>query len=85
MNIIKIMHKIYMQLMKEIFYAKCGIICRENMLLYKYLYNEDAKKFAEIVKNRDKNMVDLICEKNVCFCGRVRRRLMFPSFVETDS
>ena len=30
------------------------------MLLYKYLYNEDAKKFAETVKNRDKNMVDFI-------------------------
>ncbi len=27
---------------------------------YKYLYNEDAKKFAEAVKNRDKNMVDFI-------------------------
>ena len=33
------------------------------MLLYKYLYNEDAKKFAETVKNRDKNMVDLICRE----------------------
>ena len=30
------------------------------MLLYKYLYNEDAKKFAKAVKNRDKNMVDFI-------------------------
>ena len=30
---------------------------------YKYLYNEDAKKFAETVKNRDKNMVDLICRE----------------------
>ena len=27
---------------------------------YKYLYNEDAKKFAKAVKNRDKNMVDFI-------------------------
>lgn len=27
---------------------------------YKYLYNEDGKKFAEAVKNRDKNMVDFI-------------------------
>lgn len=27
---------------------------------YKYLYNEDGKKFAEAVRNRDKNMVDFI-------------------------
>ena len=27
---------------------------------YKYLYNEDGKKFAKAVKNRDKNMIDFI-------------------------